>query len=378
MGRGIAMQVHATPGLRLSWVADIHLPAATSLANQFGCVAGESALHLLESNPVDVLVEATNRVGAGADHSFAALQSGAHVVLMNAETDLALGPLLQGEASSRDLVVTSDAGDQHGVLAAMIDEADLMGLEVVQAGNIKGFLDRYATPESIRAEAAVRRLSPEQCCAYTDGTKLHVEMALVANGFGYLPPDGGMTGPRAHNVTQALDLFDFDSYGETPRVDYILGAEPGGGVYLVVQPKRSLPDEQAFYLSYYKLGNGPRYLLYRPYHLCHLETPKAIFSAVAGRAILAPATPKCDVYAYAKRDLQPGQMIEDAIGSAECYGLVGPCADELVPLTLLESRTTVTRAVAREQPITFDDIELSDSRLTALWRRQREMLTDTA
>ena len=272
------------------------------------------------------------------------------------------------------MTVTSDAGDQHGVLASLIAEAELMGFDIVQAGNIKGFLDRAATPDSIRSEAEKRNLSPTQCCAYTDGTKLHLEMAVLANALGYLPPEGGMTGPRAKDVQEALQLFDFSTYGETPRIDYLLGAEPGGGVYLVVRPKKELPAEQAFYLNYYKLGNGPEYLLYRPYHLCHLETPKAIFAATTGQPLLFQTRQTCDVYAYAKQDLSAGTSIYHAIGSAECYGLVEPLNSQRVPISLLEETTTLKRAVAKDQALTFDHLDLPDCRLTELWKEQQQLL----
>ena len=259
----------------------------------------------------------------------------------------------------------------------MIQEADTMGFDIIQAGNIKGFLDRYATPESIRHEAEIRNLSATQCCAYTDGTKLHIEMAVLANALGYLPPDGGMTGPRAQNVQEALDLFDFQSYGATPRIDYILGAEPGGGVYLVVKPKKQLPMEQAFYLSYYKLGDGPHYLLYRPYHLCHLETPKAILGAMRGQPILSTRAQTCDVYAYAKRDLPAGTTITHAIGSAEIYGLVEPVDDTKIPIALLEDASTLKAPLEKDQPLGSEHLDLPDSKLTTLWRRQQSLLHAT-
>ena len=271
MGRGIAFQVHATQGLELTWACDQDMTAAQSAAALApGAQHSHEFAKLLATHPIDVLVEATNSIGPAAEYCLAAIENSAHVVLMNAEVDLALGPLLHHRAQDAGVTVTSDAGDQHGVLASLIDEAKLMGFDIVQAGNIKGFLDRSATPDSIKEEADKRKLSATQCCAYTDGTKLHIEMAVLANALGYLPPEGGMVGPRATNVQEALTSFDFSSYGDTPRIDYLLGAEPGGGVYLVVRPQKGLPPEQAFYLNYYKLGNGPEYLLYRPYHLLSL------------------------------------------------------------------------------------------------------------
>lgn len=376
MGCGVAIQVATTPGLQLSWICDQRLPAAQKAA-EFAKQAphGDNCLEFLRTHPVDVLVECTNSIGPAAEYCLAAFEEKTHVVLMNAEVDLALGPLLNHRAQQAGVTVTSDAGDQHGVLAALIAEADLMGLEVVQAGNMKGFLDRSATPESIKPEADKRRLSPKQCCAYTDGTKLHIEMAVLANAKGYLPPEGGMTGPIAKDVQEALQLFDFSNYGETPRIDYLLGAEPGGGVYLVVRLKKDLPPEQAFYLNYYKLGDGPEYLLYRPYHLCHLETPKAIFAATAGQPLLNQTSQTCEVYAYAKTDLKAGQTIEHAIGSAECYGLVEPLQSGRVPISLLETRTSLKKPLSQGQALTLEHLDLPACRLTDLWHEQQHLLS---
>ncbi len=376
MGRGIAFQVKTTPGMDLTWVADSDpASAANAAALADNCAHGTDLAQLFKDHPIDVFVEATNSIGPAAEYCLLALKNHAHVVLMNAEVDLALGPLLQSRAYTEGLIVTSDAGDQHGVLATMIQEANIMGFDIVQAGNIKGFLDRSATPESILPEAEKRNLSAVQCCAYTDGTKLHIEMAVLANAFGYLPPVGGMTGPRAADVNEALTAFDLDSYDGTPRIDYLLGAEPGGGVYLIVKPKADLPEEQAFYLNYYKLGEGPYYLLYRPYHLCHLETPKAILGAAAGQAILSPSRPTCEVYAYAKRDLPAGTPIRHAIGSAELYGLVEPLDANRIPISLLEDETHLKRDLTKDQALTFDDLDLPDSSLTRLWIEQQELLS---
>lgn len=356
MGRGIAFQIAASPGMSLAWICDLNESAAAEVSRLTGGTPFSSSIQqLLAEHPVDVLVEATNSIEAAADYCRLALSHQSHVVLMNAEVDLAYHAELSELATANQVTITSDAGDQHGVLATMIREADLMGFDVVQAGNIKGFLDRRATPESIRYEAEKRRLSPVQCCAYTDGTKLHIEMAVLANALGYLPPEGGMTGPRATRVEEALTLFDLDHYGDTPRIDYLLGAEPGGGVYLIVTSKEELPPEQSFYLDYYKLHSSPcgKYrLLYRPYHLCHLETPKAIFDAVAGQAILKPRDQKvCDVYAYAKRDLPAGTTISHAVGSAEVYGLVEPINPNRLPITSLEAPTVLTCDAPMDTPL---------------------------
>lgn len=371
MGMGIVHQVNITPGMELVWVADQCLETADKAAAlSEGCVSGLDASELLSSMPVDVFVESTNSIQGALAYCETAIMHGSHVVLMNAEVDLAFGPYLTKLANDKGVVVSSDAGDQHGVLATMIEEITLWGFDIVQAGNIKGFLNRDATVESLAHEAAIRNLDPSQCCAYTDGTKLNIEMALLSNAYGYLPLSDGMTGPRASTVEEALGLFDFDSHPEGGAIDYILGAEPGGGVYVVAKCDHEL---QVPYLKYYKLlksDQGYYYLFYRPYHLCHLETPKAVYMAAEhGEALLQPWKGRvAEVYAYAKSDFSAGTEIVESIGSDVVYGMVKAVevAQGQVPIAVLESegvKPAFKRDVVKGQALTFDDVEWGDRTL---------------
>jgi predicted homoserine dehydrogenase-like protein len=216
MGLGIAAQIGRTPGMRLSFVADKSEAAAREAVRRYGkptYVTTDCVSTLCNPKTVcDVLIEATNALVAAFDHCVAAIERGAHCVLMNAEVDAVLGFLLRHLAAQRGVVVTSDAGDQPGVLSRMIEEVEMWGFEIVQAGNMKGFLDRYRTLEGSVEIAASLKLSTTQCRAYTDGSKLNVEMSLVANEHGLKPIVPGMEGPRADRVEQVLDLFDFDRY----------------------------------------------------------------------------------------------------------------------------------------------------------------------
>lgn len=400
MGVGIAWQIGRTPGMRLAAVVDIDASHAVQAAKAYGraftlvaeggqpprdgslAVLQEPYSLLEQVDPgIDVLVEATNTIGFAADVCLGAVERGIHLVLMNAEVDLALGHLLAERGKATGAVVTSDAGDQHGVLLRMMEEIQLWGFRLVMAGNIKGFLDRRATAESLLEEARIRNLNPIQCCAYTDGTKLNVEMALVANATGMVPYVRGMEGPRARRVEEVFRLFDFDKYGDAGVVDYILGAEPGGGVFVVGHCDDPL---QQSYLKYYKLGEGPYYLFYRPYHLCHLETTRAIaLAALYDRAVLRHRHPRtADVYAFAKRDLAAGDLVEHGIGGAEAYGLIERCATAdpagWLPIALLESegaaRPRLRREVGRDQPLLFEDVELPQTQFLRHYFEQLAML----
>lgn len=402
MGKGIAWQVSHTPGMRLIFIGDLDIEIARDTARLIGKepvetdgetlpeISGDQvlittdSLALLKKNDVlkmDAFAEATNAIADACEYCLAAIEGGMHVILMNAEVDLVYGKLLGHEARKHKVIVTSDAGDQHGVLMTMIEEIEMWGFDIVQAGNIKGFLNLYATPESIRPEAEKRNLSAIQCCAYTDGTKLNIEMALLCNALGLTPFKDGMEGPRCADVKEVLDLFDFDAYEGQGRVDYILGAEPGGGVYVV---GRCDDEFQHPYLWYYKLiARKPYYLFYRPYHLCHLETTRAIAKAVLYNE--ATLTQDCgqvaDVYAYAKQDLKAGQNVTHGIGGPECYGMLRTRADAQaqnhLEISHLEGEPgklpVLKRDIAKDEIVTYDDVEFPDIKYHHLLARQAEI-----
>ena len=360
MGRGIAAAIRRTPGMSLSWVADTVADRAAHAAALGAAPAHDTCTHsLLDARPVDVFVEASTAIHAAAGYATHAIATGAHIVWMNAEADLAYGPAIARAARARGLIATSDAGDQHGVLARLLDEVESWGWRTVHAGNIKGFLDETATPESLRHEAEIRRLDPRACCAYTDGTKLAIEMVILANARGLLVPEGGMRGPATTHVEEALTRFDLTRALASPEVDYLLGAAPGGGVYVIGHVDD--PEEQ-FFLDYYKLGKGPFYLHYRPCHLCHLETPLAIATAaIHHHPILAAGPRHNEVFTVAKRTLPAGTPIHHAIGSPDVRGVAArhTPGDPRVPIWMLHDTPGVRLAkpVACGEWITQNDLD---------------------
>ncbi len=404
MGIGVAWQVARTPGMEVVFLGDIRedilerAAKATTLTQvrvenpssppdrQPGQVLTTTdSLALLKNVKIDALVECTNSIYEAALYSLAAIDQGAHIVLMNAEVDLVFGTLLAHEAKKKGVVVTSDAGDQHGVLATMIDEIQLWGFRIVQAGNMKGFLDRYATSVTKADIAAQLRLSVVQCVSYTDGTKMNIEQALIGNYAGLTPFKPGMEGPKCQDLREVMDRFDFDSYGDQGRVDYTLGVPwPGGGVYVVGHCD---DDQQDFLLNYYKVtSKRPYYLFFRPYHLCHVETPRAIAqAALYGKAVIPPpmGAKLNDVYAYAKQDLPAGQIIHHAIGGDEVYGLVDAAANvaghDAVAVSLLEpihgcERARLKVAVKKDQRLRLSDLEIPETPYHALLARQEALI----
>ncbi len=403
-GKGLFYQAGITPGMAAVGLCDLDMAKAVAAAEEFrrpyrvvedeggfaeavarGLVAICADGELLARSPsVDVLLEATSDILGGARHALAALETGKDVVMMNAEADLAFGPYLLRRAEEQGRVYTSCDGDQPGCLARMVDELELWGFELVMAGNIKGYLDRYANATSILPEAEKRSLTPKMCAGFTDGTKLCVEMALVANAYDLVTLRPGMIGPRCSRVQEALELFDLAAIRESgrPVVDYILGARPYGGVFVIGYCDDPY-QVRSFSWMPAEVGKGPFFVFDRPYHLVHIEAMRCVAEAYLDRQpLLAPrAGLKTDVYAYAKRDLRRGERL-DGVGGYTCYGLIEN-RNENVPVTgrqaglpiCLSEGVTVARDLRKDDKIYLEDVlydpERSDFRLYRLAAGER-------
>ncbi len=385
MGKGLLYQCTVTPGFKCLGVADLKTDLAVRCVQEMGLTprvaaslaeahdavrAGavpvcEDGMLLSQMEGPDVLIESTSAITAAGRFALEALETGKHLVLMNAEIDLIFGPYLMRRAHELGLTYTSCDGDQHGVIKRLIDDLRLWGFQPVMGGNMKGFLDRYSNPTKIIPEADKRNLDYKMCTAYTDGTKLNVEMSLLANALGMKTDRPGMHGPRAGNVGEVLKLFDWEAMwgGGTPVVDYVLGAQPDGGVYAVGYCDHPF---QKSLMKYYKMGPGPYYLFYRPYHLCHVEAMECVADAVLdGKSLLEPtAGYRTNVFAYAKKDLRAGETL-DGQGGYACYGLIENCPPEGMaaglPICLAEE-VTLRRDIGQDQPVLLDDVQIDWTR----------------
>jgi len=304
-----------------------------------------------------------------------AIEHGKHVVTMNAELQGTVGPLLQRRADDAGVVLTDSDGDQPGVMMNLYRFVEGIGVRPVLVGNLKGLHDPYRNPTTQEGFAKARGLSANMATSFADGTKVSYEMAIVANATGLRVAQRGMYGPDAASVHEAKDLFSLDEMLEHPMADYLVGAEPAPGVFVLGHEEH--PTQKAL-LDLYKLGDGPLYTFYRPYHLCHFEVPSTIArAALFGDATVAPdgAGPRVEVVATAKRELQPGEAL-DGIGWYMTYGLCENTrtarAEDLLPMGVAEG-CTLTRTVAKDQVLTYADVEVPPGRLTdALLAQQRK------
>jgi predicted homoserine dehydrogenase-like protein len=386
-GRGLLLQSTITPGIRCVAITDLHLGRAVAAAERFKCdyrvVHAPDEMHdviaggklavctdddwVTQCELVDVFIEATNSIDAGGRHAMAALEHNQHVVMMNYEADLTFGAWLMHVAEERGLVYTVCDGDQPTVLKRLIDEIEFMGFQLVMAGNIKGYLDRYVNPTTIIPEADKRGLDYRMCASFTDGTKLCVEMAVLANGLGLRTAVPGMLGPRISDIHDVFACFDFEALwdGKQALVDYVLGAKPRGGVFAIGYTDDPYQREALAWFPP-QMGPGPFYLFYRPYHLIHFESMASVAeAALHGRAILKPDFGfRTNVFAYAKRDLRQGETL-DGPGGYTCYGLIENCvqedghaemANDGLPICLADN-VRLKRDMSKDQRIGMNDVE---------------------
>jgi predicted homoserine dehydrogenase-like protein len=327
---------------------------------------------LTDAAGIEAIVEATGEVEFGAHVAVRAIDAGKHLILINAELDSTLGPILKLRADAAGVVLTDMAGDQPAVLMDLVDEVRMLGFRPLLAGNIKSLLDHRRTPETQKAFADAHGQRPKMITSFADGTKIAAEMAVVANATGFGVATRGMLGPRADRVEQAPDLFDVEALLERPIVDYLLGAEPSFGVFVLGYDDDPLTRS---YMKFYKMGDGPVYTFYRPFHIGPLETVQSVARAVLlGDAAVTPlGAPVTEVVALAKRGLKEGETL-DGIGGFTVYGMLentaGARAERLLPMGLTDG-ATLLRPVDVDAALTFDNVTLAPDRLAErLWREQ--------
>ena len=303
---------------------------------------------------VDVVIEATGALEYGLEVTLGALRSGHHVVSYNMELDALVGHLLEREAERHQVVYTVADGDQPGVLLRVIREVESYGLRVAGAMNCKRNLDVHQSPEQSRAYAQRDGTSIHMTTSFGDGTKMHVENVVVANLSGLTPRPLGTEGVRTTVGEVASEVADLD--WPDGWVHYTLGGDFGGGVLVLARAEDAF---DAGYLKYGKLGDGPLYPFFRPYHLIHLEVPSTLLQVLLdGRGLgRRTDTPVAECVALAKTDLRAGERL-DGIGGAACYGVAAPVAatEALLPIGLSE-HATLRRDVAQDTPIRLEDVD---------------------
>lgn len=397
MARGIANSIlNSIPGMRLAAIANRTVETAIRAYMEAGAenvAVAESAdalqdamragrpvvtadpMLVAEANGIDVLLEVTGTVEYAAHVVLRAIASGKHVVLMNAELDGTIGPLLKARADAAGVVLSACDGDQPGVEMNLYRFVKGLGLRPLVCGNIKGLQDRTRNPTTQEGFAARWGMNVHMVTSFADGTKISFEQAIVANATGMRAPRRGLYGRdfegHIDELTSAYDIDELERLGGI--VDYVVGSSPAPGVYVFATHD---DPRQRHYMNLYKRGEGPLYSFYTPYHLCHFEVPTSLARvALFEDAVLAPlGDPVVDVVATAKIALHAGERI-DGIGHYMTYGQCEnsdvTLSERLLPMGLAEGCRLV-RDVPVDQVLTYADVELPEGRLADRLRSEQD------
>lgn len=344
---------------------EVRTEAELTSAIELGEPVVVSDVELLCRSPhVELLVEATGTVDFGASVVLSAVRNHKHVVLVNAELDSTLGPILRANAKANGVVLSHTDGEEPGVAMTLLRYVKSVGLRPVGAGNLKGMIDRYRTPETQRAFAARHHMDPAKVSSFADGTKLSMEACILANATGFQVGRRGMHGPKCSHVREIASLLPSEALLDKGLVDYALGAEPHTGAFVIAFEEDS---ERRRDLAYFKMGDGPFYVYYTPYHLPHIQIASTIARAILfSDATVAPIDgPVCEVATVAKRDLKAGELL-DGVGGYMSYGLIENVgtfsAENLLPIGVAGGCRLI-RDITRDSAVTYADVELPDSRL---------------
>ena len=399
MGRGITVQIcKSVPGMELVAISNSSLEKAKKAYEE----AGVSEIAIVEKvtelednikkgtfsvteNPellctaegIDAIIEVTGAIEFSTHLILKAFDNKKHVILMNAEVDGTIGPILKKYAEKAGVILTGADGDQPGVEMNLYRFVKSIGVKPVLCGNIKGLHDPYRNLTTLEGFAKKWKQKPSMVASFADGTKISFEQAIVANGTGMRVGKRGMYGPTVDSGTPLYEivhgLYPLEQLLEGPGiVDYVVGAQPGPGVFVLGTHDDPI---QQHYLNLYKLGEGPLYLFYTPYHLCHFEVPLTVARAVLfGDATLTPiAGPMVEVVATAKTPLKEGSIL-DGLGEYMTYGLCENYSttlqQNLLPIGIAGG-CKLKRDIPKDAVLTYDDVILPEGRLCDKLREEQ-------
>ena len=396
MGRGIANQIaNSVPGMELVAIFNRNLDGAKRAYTEAGIetfqvvntvadleasvaqgkyAVTDDAMLLCRAEGIDALIEVTGTIEFGAAVVLEAIAHKKHVVLMNAELDGTIGPILKVYADRAGVVLSACDGDQPGVEINLYRFVKSIGLTPLLCGNIKGLQDPYRNPTTQEGFAKKWGQQAHMVTSFADGSKISFEQAIVANTTGMKVAKRGMLGyDFSGHVDEMTSMYDVDQLKSLGGiVDYVVGAKPGPGVFVFGTHD---DPKQRHYLNLYKLGEGPLYSFYTPYHLCHFEVPLSVARVVLFHdAVMAPiAAPVVDVITVAKIDLKAGETL-DGIGFYMTYGQCENSeivqAENLLPMGLAEG-CRLKRDLPKDRALTYDDVELPPNRLSDKLRAEQ-------
>lgn len=369
MGSGLAHTLNNIKGMQVRAIADIkpELGIATLIdmgvnkhdiveTNNIGeandalkkgkFIVTSDALLMTDLDKIEANVEVTGHTDTGAKVALTSIEKRKRIIMLNVETDVTIGYLLNKKARANNALYTVASGDEPGVCKMMWEQALLMGFEVACIGKGKNnVIDFDATPESCYEEAMSKDMNPKILASFKDGTKTMVEMAAVSNATGLLPDVAGMHGPKVE-LDELLNVFKPKSDGGIMNikgtVDYSTG-KIAPGIFLIAYTADKRIQKDMKFITY---ADGPYYLLFRPYHLCDLETPQSIAEAVLMNEVtVTTENMNAEVCTIAKRNIKAGEKVK-GIGSSDIFGKIYNFKEALqlktIPLGIAENGMALT------------------------------------
>lgn len=398
MGTDIVVQLALMSGVRLGAVSEVRTELAVDailmsgrdradIAHTNSASAIDAAIEgnriavtedyhaLCGSGHIDVVIDATGNPNVGTMIALEAMRQGKHVVMLNVEADICIGRFLKAEAQKAGVVYSGAAGDEPAAALEVIGFAQSLGFDVVAAGKGKNNPLKFdATPDEYEDEARRRNMGARMLVEFVDGSKTMIEMTAIANATGLTPDVPGMHGPAATRDELAQVLCTKEDGGILSRpgvVDYSIGKGVAPGVFCIVKPRHPRVLERMIDL---KVGPGPCFTIFRPYHLTSLEVPlSAIRATVTGRPDMEPVDrPVAECAAVAKRDLQPGQVM-GKIGEYDYRGFAMTWSaardSNAMPLGLAE-RARVVKPIKAGERLSYDNCAPDEDLLITQIRRR--------
>src|SRR3954454_9910864 len=396
MCQGLTNQiVNSTVGMRVVAISNRRPERAVAVFKYAGCedivvaesqikfddaaararpVATEDPMLLARSPHIDVLVDVTGSVEYGAHVVLEAFKYRKDVVLMNAELDATIGPILQTYAGQHGVILTCCEGDEPGLQMNLYRWVKGLGLIPRVIGNVKGLQDPYRNPTTQQGFAERWGQNAAMVTSFADGSKISFEQSIVANATGFKVRSRGMSRGLQYtgDVLKIGELYDVEELRKLGgAIDYVVGT-PLTKVYCLAEH----PDpKQQHYLNLYKMGPGPLYAFFMPYHLVHFEVPNAIARTALFRdPVIKPlAGPVVEVCAVAKRDLAAHEVLDD-YGMYMTYGeavnVEEMSRERYLPEGLVEG-CRLQRAVPKDSVITYNDVVLPPGRLADRLRAEQ-------
>jgi predicted homoserine dehydrogenase-like protein len=335
----------------------------------------EDALLLAKLESLDAVVEATGLAEIGSQVAWNCIEHSKHIIMLNVETDVTVGPLLYHLAKENNCIYTVASGDEPGVCKMLYNFARTLGFEVVCVGKGKNNpIDFDATPESCREEAESKGMNPKMLSAFKDGSKTMVEMAAVSNATGLVPDVPGMHGLRV-DVPDLNKVFVPSEDGGVLKqrgcVDFSTGKVAPGVFAIITTPDPHIRTDMQFLA----MGPGPYYALYRPYHLCNVETPISIAEAVINhKSTILSRRMVSEVATIAKRNLKAGEKVGE-IGCADIFGRIYIYEEartlKAIPLGIASDGKAI-KDIAKGQMLTEENFAPNISKFVYKLRQMQE------